>query len=48
MATLLYIIAHQISPLNDFAYDRIIVCMLIALEFPQYLRLWVWWLANKR
>lgn len=42
MAVMLYLLAHLVRPLNS-DYDLIVVCVLVALEGPGYLRAYLLW-----
>ena len=42
MATLIFLVLHMLKQLNS-QQDSYIFCILLALEGPQYLRIWLWW-----
>ena len=47
MATLLFLLIKALVDLN-FPFDSYFVCLLVALEFPQYLRILVHLLDRRR
>lgn len=47
MATFLFLLLHALKQLNS-VNDTYIFCLLVALEFPSYLRLYVWWQTTRR
>ena len=46
MGTVLFIILKALRVI-DLPGDTYVLCLLLALEVPAYLRLWMYWRASK-
>lgn len=46
MATLCFVLLRS-GRVIDGPYDSYFLCLLLALELPTYLRLWLYWRAQR-